>query len=263
VSGRAFTEEDMQDRPPVMVIDELFATRHFAGRDPLGKRIALDPQPGQRDSAWITVVGVVGHTAHEGLDAARRIQYYFPFAQRPSREISVAMGTTGDQVRVLPAARAVVRDLDADLPLAAVSTLDALVNASFAPRRLLMVLLAGFSIIAVALASVGIYGLVSYSVSRRSRELGIRRALGGSRRELLLLVLRQGMSLVAAGVAVGLVVGFGAARLLASQLYQVTPTDPSTFLVGTALLSAVALVATLVPALRATAADPLEALRAE
>jgi putative ABC transport system permease protein len=263
LQGRPFANSDAEGQPRVAVIDELFAKRYFGGRDAIGRRIALDPQPGQADSAWITVVGVVAHTAHEGLDATGRIQYYFPYAQRPIRDVVVAIGTTGNPTRVIPSARAIVGQRDPDLPLASVATIDALIDASLGQRQLLLVLLAGFSIIAVVLASVGIYGLVSYSVSRRARELGIRRALGGSRSRLLWLVLNQSLSLITAGVMAGLALAFMLTRLLASELYSVTPTDPATFVIGTSVLFGVALVATLVPAWRATTVSPLIALRSE
>ena len=263
LQGRAFTERDMDGQPRVAVIDELFAKRYFGGREAIGRRIALDPQPGQADSAWITIVGVVAHTAHEGLDAPGRIQYYFPYAQRPIRDVVVAIGTSGNPARVVPSARAIVGQLDPDLPFASVATVDALIDSSLGQRRLLLVLLAGFSSIAVLLASVGIYGLVSYSVSRRTRELGIRRALGGSRTSLLLFVLNESMSLIARGVAVGLALGFGVTRLLASQLYLVRPTDPATFMIGTSVILGVALIATFAPAWRATSASPLIPLQAE
>ena len=240
---------------------DVHAVRLAAAR--AGQRLALDPQPGDRDSSWATVVGLVPHMAHEGLDAPWRIQYYFPYAQRPGRNLVVAVGTVGAPAAFLPAVRQAVRELNADLPLASVSSLGAMIATSLAQRRLSIALLAVFSVIAVVLASVGIYGSLSYSVARRSRELGIRRALGGPRTQLLGLVLRQGMSLVGLGVAAGLTAGFALTRLVASQLYQVKPGDPWIFGASIALLVTLSLAATLVPALRAMVADPMVALRSE
>ncbi len=261
--GRLFNRDDTPASPRVAVIDEQFVKKYFPNTDPIGKRITFGPQRGQTDSTWITIVGVVGHAAHEGLDAEPRIQYYFPVAQAPLRQMTVAMRTAGDPMSALSAARQAVQSVDRELPLSNVNTLDTLVENSVGQRRLSMILLAGFSIIALVLASIGIYGVMSYAVTQRTRELGIRMALGAARTRVLGLVVGQGMALTGAGVAIGLVAAFGLTRLLGSQLYGVAATDPVTFVATAGALIAVALAATLVPALRATRVDPVVALRDE
>jgi len=261
--GRLFNEQDVASAPPVTVIDEQFVKKYFANTDPIGKRITFGPRSGQKDSTWITIVGVVGHAAHEGLDAEPRLQYYFPTAQTGMRNMTVAIRTAGNPLTLLPAAREAVHSIDRSLPIATVNTMDKLVESSVGQRKLSMILLGVFSAIAMLLASIGIYGVMSYSVTQRSRELGIRMALGAARSRVLALVVGQGMALAGAGVVIGLLAAFGLTRLLTSQLFGVGATDPATFTLVSALLVAIALLATLLPAMRATRVDPVVALRDE
>ena len=261
--GRVFTDQDRQASPAVTVIDEQFVKKYFANTDPIGKRITFGASPTSKDSTWITIVGVVGHAAHEGLDAEPRIQYYLPYAQTGGRGMQVTIRTDRDPLAILPAARDAVHSIDRNLPLANVKTMDQLVESSVGQRKLSMILLGVFSAIALLLASIGIYGVMSYSVTQRTRELGIRMALGAARSRVLALVVGQGMVLAAAGVAIGLVAAFALTRFLTSQLFGVGATDPATFAGVAALLAAVALLATLLPALRATRVDPVVALRDE
>jgi len=261
--GRVFNEQDVASAPPVTVIDEQFVKKYFANTDPIGKRITFGARRGQTDSTWITIVGVVGHTAHEGLDAEPRLQYYFPTTQTGLNAMTVAIRTSGNPLTVLPAAREAVHSVDRNLPLAAVNTMDKLVESSVGQRKLSMILLGVFSAIAMLLASIGIYGVMSYSVTQRSRELGIRMALGAARGRVLALVVGQGMALAGAGIAIGLVAAFALTRLLTSQLFGVGATDAPTFTIVSALLVAIALLATLLPAMRATRVDPVVALRDE
>ena len=261
--GRLFNEQDVASAPPVTVIDEQFVKKYFANTDPIGKRITFGPRRGQKDSTWITIVGVVGHAAHEGLDAEPRLQYYFPTTQTGLQGMTVAIRTVGNPLALLSAARDAVHSIDPNLPLASVNTMDKLVESSVGQRKLSMILLGVFSAIAMLLASIGIYGVMSYSVTQRSRELGIRMALGAARTRVLALVVGQGMALAAAGVAIGLVSAFALTRLLTSQLFGVGATDPVTFMLVSALLVAIAFLATLLPAMRATRVDPVVALRDE
>jgi putative ABC transport system permease protein len=261
--GRLFNTQDIKSAPQVTVIDDEFARKYFKGVDPIGKRITFGAAPGKQDSTWITIVGVVGHAAHEGLDAEPRIQYYFPVSQVGLRNMTVAVRTTGNPLAALPALRQAVHSIDRNLPLSAVNTMDKLVDSSVGQRKLSMMLLGLFSAIAMVLASIGIYGVMSYSVAQRTRELGIRMALGAVRLRVLFLVVRQGMALAGAGVVIGLVGAFGLTRLLANQLFAVGATDPATFTIVSALLVTIALIASLVPALRATRVDPVVALRDE
>jgi len=261
--GRAFTDQDRNGAPPVVIIDEQFVKKYFANTDPIGKRITFGSRRGSTDSTWITIVGVVGHAAHEALDAEPRIQYYFPYAQGGGQQMVVAMRTEGNPTAVLSAARDAVHSIDRNLPIANVSTMEQLVDSSVGQRKLSMILLGVFSGIALLLASIGIYGVMSYSVAQRTRELGVRMALGAARSRVLGLVVSQGMALAGAGVVIGLLAAFGLTRLLSTQLYGVSATDPVTFVLVSGLLVGVALLATLLPAMRATRVDPVVALRDE
>jgi predicted permease len=261
--GRLFTDQDRLGAPEVVVIDEEFVKKYFANTNPIGKRITFGARAGTPDSTWITVVGVVGHAAHEGLDAEPRIQYDFPEAQRGSRGMTVAIRTQGDPLALVPAVRRTIHEIDAALPMSSINTMDKLVEQSVGQRKLSMILLGVFSAIAVLLASLGIYGVMSYSVTQRTRELGIRMALGAARSEVLALVVGQGMALALWGVAIGLVGAFAVTRFLSSQLYGVGATDVSTFVGVSGLLIGIALIACLLPAMRATRVDPVSALREE
>jgi putative ABC transport system permease protein len=262
--GRLLTDQDRQGAPRVAVIDEQFVKKYFPNTDPIGKRMTFGGgRTSAPDSTWMTIVGVVGHAAHEGLDADPRIQYYLPASQAGGRFMSVAVSTKGDPHGVIAGVRNVVQRVDAGLPIAHISTMEQLVDRSVGQRKLSMILLGVFSGIALLLASIGIYGVMSYSVAQRSRELGIRMALGAERGRVLRLVVGQGMWLAVLGVVIGLVAAFALTRFLASQLYQVGATDPVTFGTVAGLLVGVALLASLIPAMRATRVDPVVALRDE
>ena len=265
--GRVFAETDGPDAPRVAVVDDELARRYWPGESAVGKRIAYgtvrDSATGTDVPRWIEIVGVVGHVKSEGLDADPRVQVYVPIRQLPSASPDLAVRTRGDPRRLLPAVRAAVHAVDPSQPLSHVATLDELVERSTGARQLAVVLLGAFAGLALLLASVGLYGLLSYAVSQRTREFGVRVALGAPRRNVLLLVVRQGMGLALAGAGVGLVGALALTRLLRSQLYAVEATDPATYAAMIALLVSVALAATLVPAVRATGAEPMHALREE
>jgi len=197
------------------------------------------------------------------MDAQRRVQMYFPLEQVAVNSMSFIIRTPGDPNSLLPTVKAAVRAIDPDLPFSQVSTMEALVEQSTGPRRFSMLLLGLFSLLAVGLASIGLYGVMSYNVTQRSRELGVRLALGAATRDLLGLVLRQGMRLVMIGVGVGLIAALAATRLLRSMLFNVSSTDPVTFIVIALVLLGVSLLAIWIPARRATKVDPIIALRAE
>ena len=266
VSGRAFTEQDDDRAPDVVIVDQEMLKRYWPNVDPIGKRITFnDPQ---RDSVveWITVVGVVGHAKHEGLDAEDRVQLYFPYRQGAGfvgTNLSFAVRTASDPSRALPAVRAAIHAIDRDVPISAVSTMEENIATSMGQRRFAMLLLGLFAAMAITLASIGIYGVMSYSVTQRAHEIGVRMALGAARVNVLSLVMRQGMTLVALGIAIGVLGALGLTRLIATQLYAVPPSDPATFTLVAALLIGIAALATLVPALRATRVDPVVALREE
>ncbi|HXI20400.1 MAG TPA: FtsX-like permease family protein, partial [Gemmatimonadales bacterium] len=236
--------------------------KYWPDQDPIGKRITFN---NLTDSSitWIQVIGVVGHTMHEGLDGGRRVQLYFPVRQSALPSLNYILRTTGDPMGVLGAARAAVREVDPDLPVSNANTMEQLIEASTGPRRFSMVLLAFFSGLAALLASVGLYGVMSYTVAQRSKELGVRLALGANPGEVLGLVLRQGMRLVLLGVGLGLVAALALTRVLQRMLFDLSATDPVTFVLIALLLVAVTLVATWMPARRATLVDPAVVLREE
>jgi len=260
--GRVFTDQDGPATMPVAVVDDEMVRRYWPNEDPIGKRLAFGAPPGE-PTRWITVVGVVGHTKHEGLDADARVQLYLPYRQAGANAMAIAVRTTGDPLAAASAVRAAVHAVDRDQPLSQVRSMAELLEASVGQRRLSMLLLGLFSAIALVLSAVGIYGVMSYSVAQRTREIGVRMALGAARTSVLGLVLRQGVVLTLAGVAAGVLASLALNRLLASQLYAVRATDPATFLIVAALLTGVATLACLLPALRATRVDPVVALRQE
>ncbi|HEY4319574.1 MAG TPA: ABC transporter permease [Gemmatimonadales bacterium] len=268
LKGRQFAASDDAHGSLVAVVDQEFVKHYLpAGANPIGHRLFFGNFPADSTTQYITIVGVVAHTKHESLDAAPRPQLYTPVAQSlgnnaPNR-LDVVVRTTGDPLAVVPALRAAVHALDRDLPISKVATLDDLIAQSMAQRRLSALLLGIFSGLALLLASLGLYGVMAYAVAQRTREMGVRVALGASRQNVLGLVVRQGMALAAIGTVIGLVGALAVTRLLGTQLYDVSPTDPATFAGVTLLLVVVAIVATLVPALRATRVDPVIALRQE
>jgi putative ABC transport system permease protein len=264
--GRYLTDDDRADSRPVAVIDQEFVRRYWPNDNPIGKRFTFGPPDGVTDTTqneWIEVVGVVGHTAHEGLDADPRLQLYLPYRQVTFPFMAVAVRTSGSPDRFVNLVRRAVHSVDPDQPMSAVSNMDEMMSRSVGQRRLSMMLLSLFSGIALVLASIGIYGVMSYSVTQRSRELGVRIALGADRSDVLRLVLRQGMGLALAGIGIGLAAALGLTRLIESQLYGVAATDPTTFAVVAAVLAATALLANLIPAIRAMRMDPAVVLREE
>jgi putative ABC transport system permease protein len=261
-AGRQFTDADRAGAPAVCIVDEEMVRRYWPASDPIGKRITFN---NLTDSSiqWIQVVGVVGHMAHEGLDAQKRIQVYFPLAQNDLPFLGFTVRTTVDPLTTLGAVRAAVRSVDPEMPLANVNTMERLIEDSTGSRRFAMLLLGGFALLAMTLASIGLYGVMSYTVTQRSRELGVRLALGAGQREVLGLVLLQGLRLVLLGVGIGLVAAFSITRVMRTMLFDVSATDPLTFVAIPLLLVAVALLASYLPARRATAVDPVVALRTE
>jgi putative ABC transport system permease protein len=260
--GRFISDQDLPGSQEVVVVDEEMVRRYWPNTDPIGKRIFFDGAPGQ-PIEYITVVGVVGHAKQEALDAEDRVQLYFPYRQNPQGFLSVVLRTNVPPETLIPAARQAVQSVDKDQPLSQVRTMEELLAQSVGQRRLSMLLIGVFAGVALLLASIGIYGVMSYSVAQRAHELGIRMALGAARANVLRLVMRQGMTLVIIGLALGIGGALAVTRFLESQLFGVAATDPATFTIVALILASVALVATLVPAMRATRVDPLVALRQE
>ena len=262
VAGRQFTDADRQDAPAVCIVDQEMVNRYWPHTDPIGKRITFSSLSGP-NIQWITVVGVVGHLAHEGLDAQKRVQLYLPLAENPRAFMGYVVRTVGDPLAEVATIRRAVAAVDPDLPLAAPKSMDSLIDSSLGSRRFAMLLLGGFALLALVLASVGLYGVMSYTVTQRSRELGVRLALGAGTNDVLGLVLRQGVNLALVGVVVGLSAAFLLTRVMNSMLFGVGATDPITFVTIPLVLMAVAALATYLPARRATRTDPIVALRAE
>jgi len=261
-SGRLIEPRDVEGSQPVAVINDELARRFFPGEDPIGKRITFG-NPDDTASIWWTVVGVVGTVAQKGLTAEPYSQIYRPMAQRPARSVFVSIRTAGDPLSVARAARQALKSVDPDLPLNDLRTMEQRIAANIAQPRVSVALLGIFAAVALVLAAIGIYGVVSYTVAQRTREIGIRMALGAKPADVLRIVIRQGMTPVAAGVALGVVGAFAATRAMATLLYGVSATDPMTFVVVAVFLGAVALVATYLPARRAMGVPPTEALRYE
>ena len=245
----------------VIVIDEEFARRHWPGEDAVGKRI----RSGTEDSApVVTVVGVVGRVKMEALNQdSKRVQGYLSFAQMPSFGMTIITKSATDPGQLVAALRQQVKAIDADQPIYDIRTMNEIRSDSVAPERLNLTLLTIFAGLALVLAIVGIYGVMSYSVTQRTHEIGIRLAIGAQQRDVFRMVIGQGMMLALLGVGFGLIGAFGLTRLMATMLFGVEPTDPATFAAIAALLTLVALVACYVPSRRATKVDPVVSLRYE
>jgi len=259
VAGRFVDTHDIKGATGVVAISVAMARRYFPGLDPVGKRIKVD----RPENPWLTVVGVVGDIRDASLDREPEPEFYLPHAQEPWSAMTVMVRTTGDPTRLAQALRTQVWALDREQPVYDVKTLDELLAGSVAPRRFIMLLVTLFSAFALVLAALGIYGVVSYSVNQRTREIGIRMALGARRREVLGLIVAQGLVLALAGVTSGLAGLYAVTRAMTAMLYGVRPMDPFTLVAVAGLLIAVAVTATLVPAWRASRVDPTVALRYE
>jgi len=261
IRGRFFDDRDTIESQPVAIVDETMARKYWPNEDPVGKRITF--QGGPNNPIWREIVGIVGHVKHKALDGESRVQYYIPHSQVQNPNMYLVVRTNTDPASLTGAVRGAISGLDKDLPVFRVRTMEQFVIDSMAQRRFAMTLLGIFAAVGLALAAVGLYGVLSYSITQRSHEIGIRMALGAEARDVLRLVVGQGMLLALAGVALGSVAAFLLTRLMANLLFDVKASDPLTFVSIALLLALVALVACFMPARRATKVDPIVALRYE
>ncbi|HET9533132.1 MAG TPA: ABC transporter permease, partial [Blastocatellia bacterium] len=263
IQGEEFSEQDRSNTPPVVIVNRTLAERYWPGKEAVGKRIMLVRQ--NRPGIWLTVKGVVEDSAQQRLDDPLHPEINFALAQNAGyyRRMNLVVRAYGDPLALKESITREVQAIDKDQPVYEIHKLDTLVGQSIAPRRFAMMLLALFSAIAMTLAAVGIFGVMAYSVTQRTHEIGIRMALGASKSDVLMLVVRKGFLLIGAGVAAGIAGSFAATRLLAGLLFGVTATDPITFAVVTLFLIAVGVAACYIPARRAAKLDPVAALRYE
>jgi predicted permease len=262
LQGRQFIEQDRADSPGVAVISETMARRLWPGEDPIGKRLKVGPTTSP--VPWLQIVGVVKDVRQFELDSEPRLQMYLPHDQfaffRPNY---LVVKTDGDPLSLAATVRRTVWDMDKDQPVSNIRTMEGILSESVARQRFSMLLLVTFATLALVLAAVGLYGVMSYSVAQRTREIGIRMALGAQARDVLKMVVGQGIKLVLIGVAIGLAAALILTRLMSSLLFGVSATDPTTFITISLVLISVALLASYIPARRATKIDPLIALRYE
>ena len=261
IRGRYFTEQDNEKSEHALIVSESLARRYWPKEDAMGKRLKWGP--GDSKDPWLTIVGVVGDVKPRGLDLETTPHTYEPYLQNPGDSLNVAVRTPAEPGSMAAALRAAVWSIDPHLAVARVRTMDQVIRESTSPRRFSLLLVGSFALLALLLAGVGIYGVISYSVMRRVHEIGVRMALGAQEGDVRALVLRQSAALLGAGVAIGVAGALGVTRLLESFLYEVKPTDPLTFLSVVLALAGVALMACWVPARKATRVDPVVALRYE
>lgn len=262
VEGRSFSAQDDQNTVPVVIINRSMASRFWPGEDPLGKRLHF----GEANDPAYTIVGVVGDIKHMGLDADEGAVMYQPHAQKRFpwlRWMTLVVRTNDDPLSVAASVRSRIQEVDKDQPVFSIATMEQLLTDSIATPRFSTLLLGVFALIALALTTIGVYGVVSYTIAQRTREIGIRMALGAQVRDVLRLVIGQGMKLVLSGVSLGLAGAAALTHTMRSLLFGVSATDPGIFVIIALLLTGVALLACYLPARRATKVDPMIALRYE
>jgi predicted permease len=259
LSGRDFNAHDTEHSPPAVVVSQSMARSNWPGERPLGKRLSLDPDA----IVWAEVVGVVGDVKYRKLDEGPAAGVYVPLRQAPVRELNWTLRTVKDPAAMAPAIYRTIQALDDDLPVSELATMDNLVERSLVTRRLSAKLFAVLAGVAFLLGVLGLYGVIAYQTSRRTREIGIRIALGARRREVLALVVRQGMTLVGLGLAIGLALALALGRLMSSLLFEVGALDPLTLALAALLLAGVGMASILIASRKGTAVHPMVALRGE
>jgi putative ABC transport system permease protein len=258
MKGRDFSDRDNSDAPRAAIINNDLARIYFPGEDPLSRRITFDD-----GESWISIVGVVADTKRLGVDTAAKPEVYFPYLQVPASSMSLVVRTATEPLTLAGAVKNEIKMIDKDLPLGESKTMQQVLSESNSGRRFNLVLLTVFATVALILAMVGIYGVMSYAVTQRTHEIGIRVAIGAQSRDVFRMVVGEGMILAMIGIGFGLVGAFALTRLMTTMLFAVEPTDPATFVTIAALLTGVTLVACYVPGRKATKVDPLVALRYE
>jgi predicted permease len=263
VRGRFFSDSDVDGKEPVAIIDEATARRYWTDRDPIGRRLRFgqDPAASRLTQPWRTVVGIVKDIKQDGLDLNGIPHIYVPVYQYPGRSLNIALRTSLPTATLEPQIRREIQSIDPGLPVFDVVSMSEVVDRSLASRRFSADLVSGFAGLALVLASIGIYGLLAYMVGQRSREIGLRMALGARRGDILRLILGKGFALAVVGILAGVVFAASGASAMASLLYGVRPHDPAVFLAVVLLLLAVAVLASYIPARRAAKVDPMTALR--
>ncbi len=264
IKGRDFDDRDKHGSTPVIIISEMFARQHFPNEDPIGKRVhpGISSIEGE-ESTMREIIGVVGDVRNRSLDVEPKVAYYVPQTQVPFTQMVTVVKTNSEPRGFIPTVTKQVAAMDQDLPLFGVKSMEEYLSASVAAPRFSTTLLSIFAGVALVLTIVGLYGVMSYSVAQRTNEIGIRLALGAQSRDVLLMVVKQGSTLILLGLVIGMAGAYALTRLIASLLFGVTAKDPFTFAAVAVLLAVVALLACYVPAWRATKVDPMEALRCE
>jgi len=260
VRGRGFTNRDVAGAPRVVVVNQTFARRYWPGQDPIGRHIRMGAGAGANTPAW-EVVGVARDGKYSTLGESPQSFFYTPLLQFYKPAVSLIVRTQGQPMAVAPAVRHAVAALDPSLPLFDTATLEQHMGLSLLPARLAGWLLGAMGLVALALSGLGLYGAMAYAVARRTREIGVRMALGADARAIFRLVIGQGLMLTAIGCLIGLAAALLLSRLVSSQLYGVSPTDPATFALVIVVLVTAAFAACYLPTRRATRVDPVVALR--
>ena len=257
--GRLFDSHDAKGAPEVAVINETLARRFFPNEDPIGKRITLHTVIEE----WSTIIGVVGDVKGSALTAEPYPQIYASYLQSPSRSMTLVVRTAGDPLAISGSVREQVHSLDREQPLYNLRSFEQVLSSSISRPRFNMFLITILACLALLLAAIGIYGVIAYSVTQRTHEIGVRIALGATHGDVIRLVVRQGVLLAAAGLGIGLLAAIAVTRAMAALLYGISATDPATFLGVAVVLGGIAFIASYIPARRAARVDPLIALRYE
>jgi putative ABC transport system permease protein len=261
LQGREFLTSDSAERPNAVIVSESFAKKYFPAGNPIGKRIRRGGVGSRND--WSMVVGVVGDIRHFGLAKEIRPQIYFPYTQVPERSVTIVARIFGTPRAMTDLIQRQVHAIDKDLAVYEIQSMEQTVRESIAQPRFNLYLTASFSLLAVVLACIGIYGVISYTVSRQTKEFGIRIALGARSKDILSIVMKEGLLLVCAGLVIGSFAAIALGRTLSSLVFRVNPNDPASHILVAGMLAAIALAACVAPAVRAIRIDPARTLRAE